>query len=185
MKTQTILKWALVLGIAIVLNLFFNYAIAWAYPEPKWEDFCKQEQVVIQPKNQTECTDKGGQWTETPMVKGDAQPMAIDAVTGRPVPVTGYCDLNFTCSQKFNDESKVYGRNVFVALVVLGVISIGVSFALVATVAVSLGLSLGGVLSLVIASMRYWSYMEGYLRVVVLGLALAALIWLGVKKIKE
>lgn len=184
MKTQTILKWALVLGIVIVLNLFFNYSIALVYPEPMWDKFCPQEQVVVQPKNQTECTDKGGQWTETPTIKGGTQPVMIDQ-NGREIPVTGYCNLQYTCQKEFDTANKAYSRNVFVALVVLGVISLGVSFALAATPAVSLGLSLGGLLSLVIASMRYWSYMEGYLRVIVLGAALVALIWLGIKKIKE
>ncbi len=186
MKTQTILKWALVLGIVIVLNLFFYYAIALVYKQPMFENFCKQDQVVVEPKTQDQCVEKGGQWTEQGIMKGEnvARPVMIDA-TGKEVPVTGYCNLYFTCQKDYEAANKLYSRNVFIALVVLGVASLGGGFALVATPAVSLGLSLGGVLSFIIASIRYWEFMEGYLRVVVLGLALVAMIWLGVKKIKE
>lgn len=186
MKTSSILKWALVLGIVIVLNLFFNYSIALVYEEPKWENFCKQEQVVVEPKTQEQCVEQGGQWTEQGIMKGEnvARPVMIDA-SGKEIPITGYCNLYFTCQKEFDTYNKEYSKNVFMILVALGVASIAVSFAVAATPAVSLGLSLGGVLSLIIASVRYWGYMEGYLRVIVLGLALAALIWLGVKKIKE
>lgn len=186
MKTTSILKWALVLGIVIVLNLFFNYSIALVYAEPKWENFCKQEQVIVEPKTQQQCVEQGGQWTEQGMVKGEnvARPVMIDE-SGKEIPVTGYCNLQFTCQKEYESYNKEYSRNVFMILVALGVVSLVVSFAIASTPAVSLGLSLGGLLSLIIASMRYWGYMEGYLRVIVLGLALAALIWLGVKKIKE
>ena len=50
---------------------------------------------------------------------------------------------------------------------------------------VSLGFSLGGVLALIIGAIRYWSNMQDVLRVVVLAVALAALVWIGIKKIKE
>jgi hypothetical protein len=186
MKTQIILKWALVLGIVIVLNLFFNYSIALVYEEPMLDQFCKQEQVVVEPKTQEQCVGQGGQWTEQGVMKGEnvARPVMVDP-SGKEVPITGYCNLYYTCQKEFDDYNKIYSRNVFIILVALGVISLGISFAIASTPAVSLGLSLGGVLSLIIASTRYWQYMEGYLRVIVLGLALAALIWLGIKKIKE
>jgi len=70
-------------------------------------------------------------------------------------------------------------------LVVLGAISLVVGFFLVDFSAVSLGLSFGGVLSFIIASIRYWSAMQEYLRVIILGLALATLIALAIKKFKE
>ena len=50
--------------------------------------------------------------------------------------------------------------------------------------AVSLGLSLGGVLSFVIGTIGYWSDLSDVLRVVVLGIALVALIYLGIKKVR-
>ena len=58
------------------------------------------------------------------------------------------------------------------------------SFFIASFEVVSLGLSLAGILSLIIGSMRYWSAMDDYLRVVILGLALAALIYIGIKKFR-
>lgn len=183
MKTPTVLKWTLVGSIVIVLNLFFNYSIALIYEEPKWDDFCKQDQINVQPQTKEECVADGGQWNE------NASPRKVvtgEGVATQPViETTSYCDQQFTCRQDFDDARESYTRNVFIVLVVLGVLSLVAGFYFASVPAVSLGLSLGGVLSLVIASMRYWGYMEGYLRVAVLGVALIALIWLGVKKIKE
>lgn len=174
-----ILKWALVVAIVVVLNLFFNYSIFLVYKTPKSEDFCKQEQVQKIPQNQAECVAVGGQWTSDP---SRAYEKPIPA--GVSVPA-GYCNTQFTCQKEFDAVNKVYNRNVFVALVVLGLIALVIGFFLFEITAVSLGLSFGGVLSFIIGSIRYWSDMDDYLRVIILGLALAALIWLGIKKIKD
>ena len=40
METKKILKWPLIIGIVIVLNMFFLYAVKVAYPEPEYDDFC-------------------------------------------------------------------------------------------------------------------------------------------------
>ncbi len=181
MNTTTILRWVLVAGIAVVLNLFFNYSIFLLYEAPQWENFCPREQVNISPKTQEECVAKGGSWnvggevSEKPVV---SQPIS------QPERVT-WCDVNFTCQKQFDEAQKVYNRNVFIALVILGAISIVVSFLIAQITAVSIGLSIGGVLSLIVGSMMYWNDMGDYLRVIVLGIALVVLIWLGIKKIKD
>ncbi len=177
-RPSKVLKWLLITGIVILLNLFFAYAIKVIYPEPKFETFCPREQVTIEPKTQRECVEKSGGWTENNYPK----PMPVGY--NETVPA-GYCDLNFTCQKNFTDALALYNRNVFIALIVLGVLSLASGFFLPGVAAVSLGLSLGGVLSLIVGSMRYWSDMNDYLRVIILGLALATLIALGVKKLRE
>lgn len=181
MSTQSVLKWALIAGIVIVLNLFFNYSIFLVYEAPEWDEFCKQEQVVKTPQNQEECVAQGGQWTEDPSrFVGETKP--VPPTGGTPV---GWCNTQFICAQEFEEARELYNRNVFVALTILGVIALVAGFFTMATPAVSLGLTLGGVLSLIIGSMRYWSDMDDYLRVIILGAALVALVWLGIKKIKD
>jgi len=49
---------------------------------------------------------------------------------------------------------------------------------------ISIAFSLGGVLTFIWASMRYWSFASEYLQVGILGLALIILIYLGIKKFK-
>jgi len=184
-KSPKTIKWALILGIIIVLNLFFNYTIHLLYKEPKFETFCPIELTSKAYTTKDECTQAGGQWNETtnpitpPMVKGQTQPIPPT------LQISGYCDATFTCSQHFNSAQSVYNRNVFIILVILGVatLALGVMFSGIS--AVSLGLSFGGVISLIIGAMRYWSDMNDVVRVVVLAAALVALIWIGVKKIRE
>ena len=181
-KNILILKWLLVIGITIVLNLFFNYAIKVAYNEPKYDSFCPQKQVTVEPQNQNACLAEGGAWTEY------NKPINVNTSVTKPEIIsqqTGYCDLTFTCRQGYENASSVYNRNVFIVLVILGVLSLVVAFFVSNISAVSLGLSFGGVLSLIIASMRYWSDMNDYLRLITLGLALVILVVLGIKKIRD
>lgn len=177
MKNLNILKWVLIVSIVIVLNLFFNVATRLGYPEPIWENFCPQKQVNISPANQDECLSVGGAWNE------NNYPVPDKGI--REIQPTGYCDATFTCGKAYNEVHKIYNRNVFVVMVVLGLISIIAGFLTSNISAVSLGLSFGGVISLLIGSIRYWSDMHEYLRLIILALALVALIWLGVKKIRE
>jgi len=179
-KPMGVLKWVVIIGIVVVLNLFFNYLIQVFYQQPKFEDYCKAEQINVSPATQAECLAKGGQWNQSINQK-QLSPVREPATTE----VNSYCDVTFTCQKNYQAASDVYNRNVFIVLVVLGILSIVLSFALASAAVVSLGLSLGGVLSLIIASIRYWSAMDDYIRVIILGAALGVLIWLGIKKFSE
>ena len=176
------MKWILVLAILIVLNLLFAYSIQVFYPEPNYQDYCPVAQVTIQPKTQEECIAKGGGWTDFQNAPTKPIPARLDEY-GNPI-LTGSCDINFTCNKKLEADRDIYQRNVFVARVILGMLALIVGFAVAQYEAVSLGLSLGGVLSLFIATVAYWSKLGQYFQVIVLAIALAALIWLGVKKMK-
>lgn len=167
-------KWSVIFGIVIVLNLFFNYALSLAYKSPEYESFCPVSQVMTNPDNQNACVDQGGQWTN-------------NTYYGNPVPIgvkepTGYCDLQYTCRTEYETANQTYQRNVFVVLVVLGALSVLAGNMLVANPVISSGLSLAGVLSFLIASMRYWSSANDLIRVVILAIALGILFWIAIKK---
>lgn len=174
-------KFSFIIAVIIVLNLFYVYAVGLVYDEPKYETFCPQKQVTIVPQTQEACVAEGGAWTEDPYY-GKPVPRAV--VENAPV-VSGYCNLDFTCSQNFEAVRKVYERNFFVALVVLGVATLLGSFALSAYGTLMTGLSFGGVMTLIVASIRYWGEMNDWLRVVVLGVALATLLYVGAKWFKD
>lgn len=180
-KTARIVKWALVIAIIIVLNLFFNYAISLVYKAPEFSGFCPVELTSTVYTDKAMCVSVGGQWNETTA----PLPAPADGMT-KPVAVNGYCDATFTCSQKFNDSQSSYNRNVFILLLVLGILSlVGGAYATHLSSVVALGFSFGGTVSILIGAIRYWSNMQDVLRVVMLGVALVALVWVGVKKIKE
>ncbi|HEY9583256.1 MAG TPA: hypothetical protein VJK09_03060 [Candidatus Paceibacterota bacterium] len=171
MKKSKFLKWILALGIVIVLNLLFNYGIRTFYkPAPDYADFCRQEQVTVVPENQEECVSQGGSWTTNPSY----------GKTYR-----GYCNTQFKCSNDYQGASDRYNRNAFIIWVILGIIAIITSFYLAHVEAVSLGLSLGGVVAIIVGAVSYWSNMNDKLRFAVLLVGLVALIWLGVKKIRD
>lgn len=176
-KGKGVIKWALTIGIVVVLNLFFAVAIETAYPAPEFDNFCTQEQVNRDYADEASCVAAGGQWNEN---------------VNKPEPVgsnrnvsSGWCNPNFTCSQEYQDARENYARNVFVTLIVLGALSIAAGYALRISPAVSAGLSYGGVLTFIIAAARYWDAAGDIVRLVIVGVALLALIAIGVKKFKE
>jgi hypothetical protein len=180
-KYSPVIKWSLVIGIVIVLNLFFNYFISLVYKSPDYNVYCPQTQVVKEITDQKTCVDSGGQWNPNtayvPEVKGSGVII--------PAEPRGYCDQQFICRTAFETANKSYERNVFITLVVLGVIFFGLSFVLVFNWILSVSFSMGGILSIIIASMRYWSSADNLIKVVILFLALAALIYYAIKKFKN
>lgn len=183
METQSkVLKWSLVVGIIIVLNLFFNYALSLIYKNPKYEAFCPNtSQVVTVPDTQKTCTDTGGQWTNNNYYPQKPVPVGI----AQPEQPAGYCDQQFTCRNNYDTAQKVYDRNVFITLVILGAICVAIGNFFTGNMLVSTALSLAGVLSFIIASMRYWSSADDLIKVIILAIALAILVWVAIKKFKN
>jgi hypothetical protein len=175
-KYPAIVKWSLVIGIVIVINMFFNYAISLIYSAPQYDQFCKQEQVIEAITTKDACLAKGGQW--------DANYYGKPSIPGETIPA-GYCNLQFTCNNDYNDARITYEKNIFIALVSLGILLVAVSFMLSFNWILSVSASMGGLLSIIIASIRYWSEAGNALRVAILFVALCTLIYFAVKKFKD
>lgn len=170
-KGKGVLKWALTAGIIIVLNLFFAVSIQTLYPAPQFENFCEQKQTREVIADEASCIAVGGQWN----------PMNQRAI-GEP---EGYCNEYFTCSKEYDDARQNYSQNVFVALIVLGVLALVAGYLTRIAPAVSAGLSYGGVFSFIIAAIRYWDAAGDLIRLAIVALALVALIVVGLKKFRE
>src|ERR1035437_3514428 len=121
-----ILKWALIIGIVIVLNLFFNYTVSLVYKQPDYNSFFPQQQVVETITNKDDCLKVGGQWYEgDSRYNQNGMPVPVSTVGNtKPVQNLGSCNPDFTKQQSFDNAQKVYDRNVFITLVILGVISV-------------------------------------------------------------
>jgi hypothetical protein len=124
------------------------------------------------------CVNNGGQWTNSQL----SPKQVTEAVKNGEA--LGWCDINFTCNKNFNDAHSVYNRNVFIVLIVLS-LAVLILGAFLPIEVLSLGFSWSGVVSLIIASVQYWSDANNWMRLVILTLALAALIWLAIKKFKD
>jgi hypothetical protein len=149
-----------IIGIVIVMNLFFNYAISLVYKAPEYPVLSPSSALSVITDPQA-CVTAGGVWSRGPQA---------------------YCDQDYTkIQQAFQVQQKQYDRSVFIVLVILGVLSV-ITGTLIEHEVLSLAFSWGGVLSLVIASMRYWSDANNLLKVFILAIALGGLIWTAIKK---
>lgn len=165
----------------IVLNLFFNYSLSLVYERPDYITFCPQKSVVIVPDNQDQCLAEGGQWTDN---QGFYEKPTPPREISTPAP-RGYCDLEYTCRQEHQSATNTYDRNIFVALVILGALAVLVGNFFKGNEVISAGLALAGVLSFIIASVRYWTAAGNLIRVVILAIALGILFWIAYKKFNE
>lgn len=172
-----ILKWALIIGIVIVVNLFFNYSLSLVYKQPDFEKFCPNNSQVIEPINTKEqCVAEGGQWNGN--VYNEISPLEKN------VP-KGYCDQQFSCRNDYEAAQKVYDRNVFITLVLLGAVSVAIGNFLTINMLLGVAMSFAGVLSFIIASMRYWSSANNPIKVIILAIALGVLVFVALKKFKD
>ena len=183
MDKYTLQKIALTLGIIVVLNLLFNYAIFALYTSPQYDDFCGKETRQYY-DNKDSCEAIGGEWVA--YNRGPYPGSIRIAPDGEKfVEPTEYCDTTANCRDSYGEARNFYNRNVFIVLVSLGILSFIAGFFFVSVSAVSLGLLFGGLLSMFIGNVRYWSDMNDYLRLIVLSVALASLIWMGYRKLKD
>lgn len=169
-KKGGFVKWAMIVAIVIVLNMFFNYAVSLVYKAPQYDDYIKTTQIVTPITNKDACVAVGGQWTDGVKVPTDPKS-----------DIAGYCDPNYTNQNNFYAAEKNYNRNIFIILVVLSVLSL-VLGTLFKNEILAPAFSWGGVLSLVIASTRYWGDANDLFKVVILALALGLLVWFAIKK---
>jgi hypothetical protein len=148
MQTQSkVLKWSLIIGMVVVINLFFNYALSLIYKQPDYNNFC--------------------------------QPVPVEVPSGS---VSAINTQYITCQNNFQTAENNYDRNVFITLVILGALCVALGSFLGGNAVISIALSLAGVLSFIIASMRYWSSADDLIKVIILAIALLVLFWVAFKK---
>lgn len=177
-------KVGLAISIIVVLNILIWTAVETFYKAPEHEDFCPRKQVETQIDNQVECVEKGGQWIEREDVE------FIDERTAVKVPimeseVQGYCNEQYTCGIEYDEYRNKYNRNVFIIRAIVGFISIAVGLSIMSVSAVASGLLYGGILSIIIGTMGYWSAMDEYLRFGIMLPTFILLIYLGYRKLKD
>lgn len=200
-------KWALIVGIVIVMNMFFSYSLSLLYPAPDYATFFPQKQEVVTYDTKESCLNVGGQWTpqvaqpllvaptpqspqpaspsvQAPQSSSQPTPTSSDGIVKTAAVAQGYCDPDFTTRKQYEAAQKTYERMAFFVLMILGVIVLIIG-ASVSHSVLSPALAWGGVLSLLIASTRYWSFAGDGLRVILLACALGGLIYLAVQKFSE
>ena len=182
-KGPKFVRWAVMLGIVIVLNLFFMVIRGLAFPEPQYNDFCPASPAPA-PITAQACVTSGGVWTTTPGAPVPPTPNELTNDRVSQIP-SGYCDTTSKCNAAYQKTDDQYQMEGFIMLVGLGVLAIIVGVLPLGSSIVSTGLSYGGVLSFVIASAQYWSGAGNWLRLAISVIALIALIYIGFKRFKD
>jgi hypothetical protein len=160
----------LAIAVALVAVFFVVYATSTLYPAQDRSDFCgdyDKPRAVFD--TQPECEAAGGQWDAYPSPRGDGP--------------EGYCNADFTCSQDYQDAREVYERNIFFVNIIIGLIVLVASFFLTLE-AVSNGFMAGGAIMIIYGSIRYWGNLSNIWRTLMLGVALAVLVWVGYRKLR-
>lgn len=162
------------IAIAIIFFLFVAYAIEAFYDKPDLEEYCEEFKTAEQIESEQQCELVGGKWFEfsSPRTPTEGEPI-----------ITGNCDRDFTCRQEWQLDLRVRDRNIFFIATIIGLITVIVAVLLKKEV-VSSGLMASGVFLIIYGTVRYWGDLSDVLRTLMLGLALAILIWLGYRKIE-
>jgi len=183
-RTSKLKKTILGIAIALVLVFFLGYSVNTFYEEPEFDEICKDINSRIDIET---CEDYEAEPTpdELRIVSPDKDCYCreIDAKG------TMKCDATnpeYTeCREEYEDMRETHGRISFIVLVILGLASILIGGLFLKVEAVSSGVMGGGVLTLLYAAMRFWGSIQDYGRLVVLGVALIVLIWVGYRKLKD
>lgn len=172
-KKSKFVQVSIIVAIVIVLNLFSNYAVSLIYNEPNHDTYVNRTQVIENISNKDACISVGGQWNENvyPTEKGKTK-------------IEGICDPNYTNELNFQKDRASYEKKVFVTLIIFGVILL-VASGFLSLQILSISSAWGGVLSLIIASTRYWTLADSLAKVIILAIALALLVWVAIKKFSK
>jgi len=172
-KVKTII---LALVIAIVLCAFVIYLIQAIHPSPRYENYCNVNPPYFENITKAICESNNGNWTSETIQYTKTSPTQTQ--------FQGYCNFNYKCEQEFRTAQDNYNLVVFIVAVIVGIIAVAFGIVLQLT-SVSSGLMLGGAFLMFYGTMTYWEKLSNWIRVIILGIALAILIWLGYKKLKS
>jgi hypothetical protein len=171
-------RWALLLGIVVILNVFFSVVLALAYPAPVYENYCPQKN--ISPTDAPTCDAQGGVWnTYSPA------PVPAQATDVNSPKLTGYCDMYAKCQKPYQAAQEQHALYAFVLMTALGVIALIAGFMPVGSSIVSSGLSYGGVIALIIGSAEYWGTAGNWIRLAIATIGLIALLYIGWRRFRD
>ncbi len=182
---------AIIFVIAILYGIFVNALIAAFYPEPRYEDFCKQrfypEKAYPAPVDVKQCP----KYQEPTQAELDAcaeqkgyPDYQYDAL-GCPVKYKG-CNY---CQRDFDAANQKYNLYFFIFSSILAVVAIGIGLVLPTKNSlnewIATGFILGGLITLFFGTFRYYQYLGRYLKPVVIFVELVLVIFLSYRKLQD
>lgn len=172
-------RWAVMLGIVIALNLFFFAGRSLVIPAPEFNDYCPSTPAFV--STEETCVEEGGVWIET---KNGVTAPEKTTIAPYEYPA-GYCDFYSVCQPEYDTAYKNHQLVSFVVMTGFGVLAIILGVLPLGASIVSAGLSYGGVLALIIAAIGYWNDAGTIVQLLISTVALGALIYLGIRRFKD
>lgn len=160
------------LGIVVILNIFFTVFVLTVLPEPQFEAYCPNSQAA-QPTNPASCDARGGTWVND------------QATVGGPTKAAGFCDMYTKCQKPYHAAQDQHALYAFVIMIGLGLLALIVGLMPTGSSIVSSGLSYGGVLAFIIGSTWYWSSAQNLIRLLISGVGLLALLYIGARRFRD
>ena len=182
------------ISIAIIFVFFVVFGIKAFYKEPKYENFCKLVAAIdfvsgkgtyyqepyparLKEPEQSVCAKSNLEYDKFRKTCADKSMDVEYGYDDKGCQVAKECT---SCNINFDKARNIYFRNVFIISGIVGIIVIIIGAVLNLT-SVSAGLFGGGVLTIIYGTTNYWSELADWARFIVLGVALAVLIYLGYK----
>lgn len=177
-------KVALTVGIAILFTLFIVFFVEAVYESPKYENYCNPYGPYsghFVPQVASNCTLQYNETLANQCAKDRGELRYKYNEKG--CETDPYCDY---CSRDFNDANTKYNKNIFYISAIVAIIAILSGLYLPKTIdAIASGFMFGGILVLIQGTVRVFGDLSKWTRVVVLGVELIILIWVGYKKVRD
>ena len=175
-------KIALTFGIAVLFTLFIVFLIDAIYETPKYENYCTYNYPpMVQKSGEYNCTSSYNETLVNKCYKDKGEVRYNYDEKG--CEKDAYCDY---CSKEFNEKNSKYNKNIFYLSALIGIIAIIAGLYLpVGIDAISSGFIFGGVMIIIQGTFRVFGDLGKISRVIVLGIELVLLIWIGYKKVRD
>ena len=180
---------AIIFVIAILYAILVNAVIAAFYPEPKYEDYCRQRFAPAIPYAKTETTcQKFNQPAPQELEKCSSdkgQPDYLYDANGCPFQYKG-CNY---CQRDFDNANQKYSFYFFIFSSILAIIAIGIGLLLPNSNSlnewIATGFMLGGLITLFFGTFRYYQYLGRYIKPFVILAELLIVIFLSYRKLRD
>ena len=171
---------ALTTGIAILTTLFLVFLVDAFYSSPEYNEFCDESFARMPIKLATEeCQTVNNIELEQQRFREKGEVRYNYSEEG--CPIESYCEY---CVKEYYEASSNFNKNIFYILAILGIIAILVGLFLPDKLdPISSGLVFAGILVLAQGTIRVFGDLGKTPRVIVLGIELVLLVWIGYKRI--
>ena len=165
--------------IALLFTILFNVSIDAFYQPPAYEDFCRGRYPIAKLEI-PQCNE----FIPSPEIMNTCKGTIEYKYDDAGCPIDAYCD---NCGNEFNQANEKYTFVVFVVSAILGLIALGIGLHLPQESDVNMwigsGFLLGGLITILVGTVRHFGDMGRYMKPIVIGIELALVIFLTYKKL--